>query len=694
MNNIIVKISDGELFNFFDSESRSGFLLGSRRSCDIVVKSLIVAPEQLRFVQKNNVWYVEDITPDGAKSEVFINGKRFRRPLVRFDGDITIRKAGEKKGGYEVKVSLVKKITRKRSGSNFDLTQKTVTVVGRSPSCDIVVASPQVGEKHFHIIYDGSHFYIEDLHSIGGTYVNNRKVRRAELRNYDRISVPSAAYTFFDGKLLFSTSPAGIQLDAVGVTKVVTDRGTRNKIRLVDSVSFRVEPGEFVAVVGGSGTGKSTLLDCLNGLRPATGGSIYYDTNNYYDNIKSYKSIMGYVPQRDIMHDDLTVEDGLTYTALLRMRSAMTREETRERVREAIADVKLTGKENLRISSLSGGQRKRVSIAMELLSDPKIIFLDEPTSGLSPDLDLELMELLKELAGKGRTIIVITHAMENLDKCDKVAFLGRGGRLVYYGAFSEAFRYFNRRSYSRIFAVLSDEEQSVAFERKLRSTEQYRKLHSLFCELYPDAKANMRPPETEKRKAQKGTDEAPAQLPQETAGEAAETTPEEAKTERRRKNGERKVRKGEEKPRKEDEKPRRRKRAARSDESTAPMQADETQHEPEALEREEAGTPARTPLSAGLADGFAPAAGDAEHADFPRDGASEHHFAEGETTPADEAAQVVPAKKRTTSRNGTRGGRGGYEVFDRIPDSDEDRRSPSRGGKAVEHSDSDDGGRA
>ena len=168
-------------------------------------------------------------------------------------------------------------------------------------------------------------------------------------------------------------------------------------------------------------------------MRPATDGKIYYDTNDYYENMNTYKGVIGYVPQRDIMHDDLTVAQGLRYTAMLRMRADVSEKELAERVNGAIADVRLQGKEKLRISSLSGGQKKRVSIAMELLSDPKVIFLDEPTSGLSPDLDMEMMGLLKELAKKGRTIVVITHAMENLDKCDRVAFLGNGGRLCFYG---------------------------------------------------------------------------------------------------------------------------------------------------------------------------------------------------------------------------------------------------------------------
>ena len=148
---------------------------------------------------------------------------------------------------------------------------------------------------------------------------------------------------------------------------------------------------KYIIYAGVNGAGKSTLLDCVNGMRPATDGKIYYDSNDYYENMNSYKGVVGYVPQRDILHDDLTVFDALRYTARLRIRARLPKEELNARVAAAIADVRLQGKEKLRISALSGGQKKRVSIAMELLSDPKVIFLDEPTSGLSPDLDMEIM---------------------------------------------------------------------------------------------------------------------------------------------------------------------------------------------------------------------------------------------------------------------------------------------------------------
>lgn len=510
MKNLILKTEEGDLFRFTDSEERTELTIGSRRTADIVVKSQYVEPVQVRLLLKNNIWYAEDMTPENARSVVLLDGRRFKRPMVKFDGVLSIRRAGKKEKADIVRISAVKQFSRKKPKNNFDLTAKTVTTVGSGEGCDIRVDNPLVSEKHFFIVFDGQNCYVEDAHSVSGTYVNNKKVKRQKLNDYDRLSIPSAAYIFYRNALLFSTAEGGIRIDAVDVCKRVQDRNAHGKISLVTNVTFRIEAGAFVAVVGGSGAGKSTLLDCINGMRPATDGKIYYDTNDYYENMNTYKGVVGYVPQRDIMHDDLTLWDALRYTALLRTRADLSKEELAARVNAAIADVHLQGKERLRISSLSGGQKKRVSIAMELLSDPKVIFLDEPTSGLSPDLDMEMMELLKDLSKKGRTIVVITHAMENIDKCDRVAFLGRGGRLCYYGPAQEAFRWFNRRSYSRIFAALADEETSEAFAKKYRRSPYYKELYGQLVEEY--GKGCCLPPEAETEN-EAAWEKAPRRLP-------------------------------------------------------------------------------------------------------------------------------------------------------------------------------------
>ena len=484
MKNIVLKIREGDLFRFVDTEEKRELFIGSKRTADIVIHSVYVQPLQVRLVQQNGVWYAEDLSDENSKIDVLYDGKKFKKPMVKFDGTLFLHRKGEKKKTEIAAISRVKQIFRKKNASAFDLSQQTITTVGQNEKCDIRVDNPLVSDKHFFIAFDGQNCFIEDAHSFSGTYVNNKKIKRQKLNDYDHISIPSAAYTFFKNKLLCSSAEGGIRIDAANVSKLVWDKKTRKKISLVTNVSFRIEPGEFVAVVGGSGAGKSTMLDCINGMRPATDGKIYYDTNDFYENINSYKGVVGYVPQKDILHDDLTVKTALYYTAKLRIRGDLSKEQTFERVRTALADVSLTGKEHLRISALSGGQKKRVSIAMELLSDPKVIFLDEPTSGLSPDLDLEMMDLLKELASKGRTIVAVTHAMENLDRCDKVIFLGRGGRLCFFGKAKEALRWFNKRSFSSIFAALSDESVCESFAEKYRASDYYQELYTKFCEEY------------------------------------------------------------------------------------------------------------------------------------------------------------------------------------------------------------------
>ncbi len=486
MKKIVLKIREGDVFSFFDSEDKKEITIGSRRSADIVIKSSYIQPEQAKILYKNDVWYLQDLSQENCKVDLLIDGKKLKKPFVKLDKSIQFCIKGQKKNNLVVKITPVKQITKRKNTSAFDLTRQTITKIGRAADNDIVVDNPLVSDKHCYIVYDQQDCYIEDAHSFSGTYINNKKIKRKKLNDYDHISIPSKAFTFFKNKLLYSSLKGGICIDAVNISKVVSDRNSKQKVSLVTNASFRIEPGEFVAIIGGSGAGKSTLLDCINGMRPATDGKIYYDTNDFYENINSYKGVVGYVPQKDILHDDLTVETALYYTAKLRTRTDISKEETLQRVAQAMADVSLTGKEHLRISALSGGQKKRVSIAMELLADPKIIFLDEPTSGLSPDLDLEMMNLLKELSGKGRTIIVITHTMDNLDRCDKALFLGRGGRVCYYGKAKDALKWFNKRTFSNVFLALSQENNSILYADKYRASDYYKALYKSFCDLYGD----------------------------------------------------------------------------------------------------------------------------------------------------------------------------------------------------------------
>lgn len=216
---------------------------------------------------------------------------------------------------------------------------------------------------------------------------------------------------------------------------VVVDRGRKT---LLDQVSFPVGAKCLLAVVGPSGAGKSTLLGALTGLRPADRGTVLYDGRDLYRDYAELRSRIGLVPQDDILHSQLTVRRALTYAAELRFPQDTAKAERQARVDEVIGELGLEQRADLPIHSLSGGQRKRVSVALELLTKPSLLFLDEPTSGLDPGMDRSVMNMLRDLADDGRTVIVVTHSVLNLEGCDRLLVLAPGGRIAYFGAPGEA----------------------------------------------------------------------------------------------------------------------------------------------------------------------------------------------------------------------------------------------------------------
>ena len=257
----------------------------------------------------------------------------------------------------------------------------------------------------------------------------------------------------------------GICIDAIRLSKV-----SRNKTILLRDISLVIPAGALVAVVGSSGAGKSTLLKILNGIQFGHQGQVYYNGYDFYQHASSFHKQLGYVPQDDIVHPNLTVGHALYYAAKLRLPATYTRRQVRERIEEVLASVGLTERRNLLISNLSGGQRKRVSIALELLDKPKVFFLDEPTSGLDPGLDYKMMHMLRSLANRGQTVVVSTHATSNIMICDYVCFLAPGGRLVYFGPPNKALAFFRQEKFEKIYPMLeaSTEHPEVAVEAEAR----------------------------------------------------------------------------------------------------------------------------------------------------------------------------------------------------------------------------------
>jgi ABC-type multidrug transport system ATPase subunit len=206
--------------------------------------------------------------------------------------------------------------------------------------------------------------------------------------------------------------------------------------------------------MGPSGSGKSTLLKALCGMHKPAAGEVLLDGQSLYRHRDAWRSRIGYVPQDDILHLELTVERALGYAARLRLPRTMSEQARQGAVARAIAQVGLGERARVKIAKLSGGQRKRASVALELLARPAVLFLDEPTSGQDPHLEASMMGLFRTLARGGTTVVVTTHAMASLETLDLVAIL-HAGKLAYYGPPQGLLDFFGVRAYEGVFHRLA-----------------------------------------------------------------------------------------------------------------------------------------------------------------------------------------------------------------------------------------------
>ena len=336
-------------------------------------------------------------------------------------------------------------------------TQSGILTIGRLPECDLEIASPLVSREHAKLYCGPAGVEIEDLHSTNGTFVNGRQLNgRVRLKQGDRVAIASFAF-LFTGEALEPIDTSGrVCVEVRGLYKEVIDRSTKQTRRLLDDISLVIEPGEFVVIFGTSGSGKSTLLDTLNGRRPATGGQVLYNGTDLYASFDAFRASIGYVPQQDIVHRKISVRHALEYTAHLRLPPDTSEEEINAYIGRVLDKVELAEKAELPIDTpapLSGGQLKRVSLAVELVANPNILFLDEVTSGLDAGTDKRMMRLFANLAADQKTVICVTHTLENIDVCHQVVLLHKG-KLVYFGPPKEAAGHFGVQRLSDVYELL------------------------------------------------------------------------------------------------------------------------------------------------------------------------------------------------------------------------------------------------
>ncbi len=347
---------------------------------------------------------------------------------------------------------------------SLEALQSNVITIGRTPDNKIVVPHPQASARHAQIINQGGQLFLEDKGSANGTFVRGQRIapgQRVPVANGEKVFIgPMPLLIHIVGQQVNvvvedQASWAGkplYEIEAWDLFLEVPDRDNKaQKKVLLDHVSFKALPGDMIALMGPSGAGKTTLLLTLNGYLPPTSGQVRINGEDLYTIYDALRGSIGYVPQDDIVHPELTVFEAVKYSAKFRLPPDYSDQEIDRRVEETLRDLGLEGVKNLQIGKpekkvLSGGQRKRVNIALELVTDPVILFLDEPTSGLAADDTTALINLLSELTKKtGKTIIMTIHqpAKDEFEKFNLAFIMGFGGIPTYFGPSGDAaYRFF------------------------------------------------------------------------------------------------------------------------------------------------------------------------------------------------------------------------------------------------------------
>ncbi|MFD9353052.1 FHA domain-containing protein [Streptomyces sp. NPDC060031] len=352
------------------------------------------------------------------------------------------------------------------------LPARTALRIGRAADNDLVIDDLVVSRRHAELRSraDGS-YEIADLGSHNGTYLNGSPVEgAARVAEGDMVGIGHSAFCLVGDQLQEYVDTGEVSLDVQDLT-VAVDHGRKT---LLDDVSFPVGAKCLLAVVGPSGAGKSTLLGALTGLRPADHGTVLYDGRDLYRDYAELRSRIGLVPQDDILHAQLTVRRALTYAAELRFPQDTAKAERQARVDEVIGELGLQQRADQPIHSLSGGQRKRVSVALELLTKPSLLFLDEPTSGLDPGMDRSVMHMLRGLADDGRTVIVVTHSVLSLDVCDRLLVLAPGGRTAYFGPPEQTLGFFGFAQWPEAFEAFENQRERDWYGEYAASAQHHR----------------------------------------------------------------------------------------------------------------------------------------------------------------------------------------------------------------------------
>ncbi len=434
-----------------------GLAVGRNPSkCPLVLEHPSVSAEHAVFMPTDGKVMLNDRSTNGT----FVNGLPVKSAELH-DGDyITFGRYSGKSLIFRTGLEPELKI------ETIDLSKERITI-GRDESNDVAINHPTVSKQHAEIVKENGKVFIADLGSTNGTFVNGIKIKRHQLQELDRIVIGPSELHFTGASLSRSAGGAVVRLDVRDLSFEVPDRATGKPKLLLDDLSLVVKPRELIGLLGPSGAGKTTLMNALNGFVKPSSGQVLYNGTDLYQNLSLLKSTIGFVPQEDIMHKQLSVRRCLFYAGKLRLPEDLSDEDINRRVEEMLEILKIDPQRwDNPVATLSGGQRKRVSIGIELLPKPGVLFLDEPTAGLDPRTETLMMMLFRQLANQGSTIIITTHLLASFGVLDKVVVLVQG-RLAFYGPGTKFLDYFKAEAPPDVYDDLTD-NNTVPYAQELK----------------------------------------------------------------------------------------------------------------------------------------------------------------------------------------------------------------------------------
>lgn len=461
-------------------------LIGRSADANVCLADAECSRFHARVVRESGRWFVESLAPrnptlcdgrviqsrvpirHGAVLEFGSSRFRFEEHSEEMDRDADINDGRAKLANVSEAESATSagtptKSTR-RSRAHVLLTAPVAlpdgmaVSIGRSAEhCAITLSHPTISERHLRVTRRGTTLTVKDLSSLLGTFVNSHRLcGEAIARPGDRLDV--GPYTLlFDGQSLIPASRQNnVELKAIGLRHTVASRENTAGLTLLHDVSLAIRPGEFVTLIGPSGSGKSTLLSILSGRQRPSEGRVLLNDRDFHSDFEALKEDAAVVPQRDLLHETLTVEQSLRFTARLRLSTDTDEVSLQARINDVLETVQLREHRHKQIRLLSGGQIKRVSLAQEIIAQPSLLFLDEVTSGLDEETDRDMMKLFRQLADTGKTIVCVTHNLGHVEECcHLVVILAPGGSLAFVGTPIEAKEYFGVQQLGEIYERLT-----------------------------------------------------------------------------------------------------------------------------------------------------------------------------------------------------------------------------------------------